>query len=455
MRALPAIVAAITLVAGVVEIYRTHFAQNEIVSLPTSRISDPQGEEKGIVVLLSDADGWGGEEDRMSDALTADGAVVVGVDLPNYYAELGEEKRDCLYLVSDIEELSRQIHRDRDMTTYRAPLVAGIGAGGSLALAIAAQTPFSTIGATLAVDPDPSIALSKILCTPAPKNQVDGGMRYGLTEGGLPNDIDIVFTPEAAEAAREHVEDLKRTHPGIEVSTDTEASEDALLAVSRSVMTAAETSGSPLNLPIVPIEAVPLRNTMAIIYSGDGGWRDIDQKLAAYLKDEGIPVVGVDALRYFWNENTPAQTAADLSRIIATYRQRWNVENVVLIGYSFGANILPATYRLLPKDDQDAVRLVSLLALSHQADFEIAVTGWFGYAGVGKHGDPVDDAKAIEPLKIQCIYGIEEEDTACPDLGEIPGVDIRPRNGGHHFDGDYRALNQLIVDRLSQLLSLM
>lgn len=455
MRALPVIVAALTLVAGAVELYHTQFAQNEIVSLPTSRISDPQVQEKGIVVLLSDADGWGSEEDRMSDALTADGAVVVGVDLPDYYAGLGEEDRDCLYLVSDIEELSRQIHRDRDMTTYRAPLVAGIGAGGSLALAIAAQTPFSTIGATLAVDPDPSIALSKILCTSAPKNQVDGGMRYGLTEGELPNDIDVVFTPEAAKAGREHVEDLKRIHPDIEVTADDEASEEALLAVSRSVMTAAEAAGSPLDLPIVPIEVAPRRNTMAIIYSGDGGWRDIDQKLAAYLKHEGIPVVGVDALRYFWNEKTPAQTATDLSRIIATYRQRWNVENVVLIGYSFGANILPATYRLLPKDDQEAVRLMSLLALSHQADFEIAVTGWLGYPGAGKHGDPVDDLRAIEPLKIQCVYGLEEEDTACPDLGKIPGVDIHPRKGGHHFDGDYRALNQLIVDRLSQLLSVM
>lgn len=455
MKALPVIVATITLLAGAAQFYRAHFVQNEIVSLPTSRISDPQVKEKGIVVLLSDADGWNAREDRMSEALTADGAVVVGVDLPDYYAELGEEKRDCLYLVSDIEELSRQIHRERDMPTYRPPLVAGIGAGGSLALAIAAQTPFSTIGATLAVDPEPSIALSKILCTPAPKNSVVGGMAYGLTEGPLPNAVDVVFTPEALRAGQDHVEDLKRSHPDIEVTGEDEVSEEALLSASRSVLAAAASSGSPLDLPIVPIETVPTRNTMAVIYSGDGGWRDIDEKLAAYLQQDGIPVIGVDALRYFWNERTPEQTAADLSRIIATYRERWNVENVVLIGYSFGANILPATYRLLPKEDRDAVRLVSLLALSHQADFEIAVTGWLGYAGAGKHGDPVDDLRAMEPVKIQCVYGLEEEDTACPDIAEITGADLQSRPGGHHFDGDYRALNRLIVDRLDQLLSMM
>lgn len=455
MKALPVFVAAITLVAGAVELYRTHIAQAEIVSLPTSRISDPQVKEKGIVVLLSDADGWNAREDRMSEALTADGAVVVGVDLPDYYAELGEEERDCLYLVSDIEELSRQIHRDREMTIYRPPLVAGIGAGGSLALAIAAQTPFSTIGATLAVDPEASIPLSKILCTPAPKKNVDGGMSYGLTEGALPNAVDVVFTPEAEKSGREHVDDLKRTHPGIDVTADDDVSEDALLSVSRNLLTASATTGSPLDLPIIPIEAAPTRNTMAIIYSGDGGWRDIDRKLGAYLQEEGIPVVGVDALRYFWNERTPQQTADDLSRIIATYRERWKVDNVVLIGYSFGANILPATYRLLPDDDRDAVSLVSLLALSHQADFEIAVTGWLGYAGAGKHGDPVEDLSAMEPAKIQCIYGIEEEDTACLDVAEIPGVDVQSRKGGHHFDGDYEALTRLIVDRLDRLSPMM
>jgi type IV secretory pathway VirJ component len=451
MKALPVVLAVITLGVAATEFYRTHLAENEIVSLPTSRISDPEGQEKGIVVLLSDAAGWGAREERMSKALTGEGAVVVGVDLPQYYAALGREDRECLYLVSDIEELSRQIHRDRDMATYRPPLVAGIGGGGSLALAIAAQTPFSTIGATLAVDPVASIPLSKILCTPAPKQLAAGGIAYGLTEGALPNAVDVVFTPTGDPAGRSHVDDLRRSHPGIEVIAGTEPPETAFLSATRNVLTAAATSVSPLDLPIVPIEATPTRNTMAVIYSGDGGWRDIDQKLAGHLEEEGIPVVGVDSLRYFWNAKTPDEAAADLSRIIGTYSRRWNVQNVVLIGYSFGANILPATYRRLPENDRNAVRLVSLLALSRQADFEIAVTGWLGYAGMGRHGDPVDDLAQMEPAKIQCIHGVEEKDSACPALEGIAGADIHARPGGHHFDGDYQTLTRLIVDRLDRL----
>ena len=49
---------------------------------------------------------------------------------------------------------------------------------------------------------------------------------------------------------------------------------------------------------------------MAVIYSGDGGWRDIDKDIAGALQEKGIPVVGVDSLRYFWSEKTPDQVAA-------------------------------------------------------------------------------------------------------------------------------------------------
>ncbi|MGO8485037.1 hypothetical protein AB9F39_38660, partial [Rhizobium leguminosarum] len=55
---------------------------------------------------------------------------------------------------------------------YHLPIVAGIGEGGALALAIAAQTPDATIGQTLAVNPVAGIPLAKELCTPASKQVV-------------------------------------------------------------------------------------------------------------------------------------------------------------------------------------------------------------------------------------------------------------------------------------------
>lgn len=422
----------------------------DTASLPTDRLIRPSGEISGLVVLLSDAAGWSPAEEAASRALAADGALVVGVDLPTYYQALRREKRDCLYLVADVEKLSKEIHRLEDLQTYHPPLLAGLGEGATLALAMTAQSPPATIMETVAIDPGRRVALQTPLCTPAPKTPVPGGIVYGLTSGALPQPVSIAFSPQAGQEGRDQAAALKAGHPDIVITDAAARAADLLTDEVRAAFLRNMKTTAPLELPIVVLDAEPHYDTMAVIYSGDGGWRDIDQKLGLYLQEAGVPVVGVDALRYFWSEKSPEQTAADLSRIMAVHMARWNVRKVVLVGYSFGANVLPATYLRLSQADRDAVTLLSLLALSHAADFEISLTGWVGVPGSAKHGDPVDHLNGIEPVKIQCIEGRDDPENACPALRPRldDGVQIITRQGGHHFDGDYRALSAFILERL-------
>lgn len=419
-------------------------------SLPTDRLVKPDGKIAGIVVLLSDGNGWSPDEDRVTADLIARGALVVGVDLPTYYAALRRIKDDCLYLVADVEKLSKDLHRREGLDTYHPPVLMGLGDGATLALAMTAQSPDATIAETLAVNPGALIPLETQLCTPAPKTPVAGGISYGLTPGNLPQPVTIALGNDASAEGRAQVAALKQTHPAITVMESNSPGVDVLEEQGVAAFQRQAAASQPLDLPIVVIDAEPRFDTMAIIYSGDGGWRDIDQQIGAYLEEAGVPVVGVDALRYFWSEKSPEQTASDLSRIIAVHKARWKVSKVVLVGYSFGANVLPATYIKLPPDDQRSVSFLSLLALSHAADFEIAVTGWLGVAGAAKHGDPVDHLAGIEAAKIQCIEGDDDDESACPALRPrvADGVEIVTREGGHHFDGDYRALTGFILDRI-------
>jgi type IV secretory pathway VirJ component len=123
------------------------------------------------------------------------------------------------------------------------------------------------------------------------------------------------------------------------------------------------------------------------------------------------------------------------------------VSNVILIGYSFGADVLPAAYNLLPKADKSRIKQISLLALSREVDYEISVTGWLGVAGDGKGGDTVADIAKIDASLVQCVYGTDEDDDPCPDL-KGRGVETVPIEGGHHFDEDYEALGKRIVESL-------
>jgi type IV secretory pathway VirJ component len=427
-------------------------ADDGIVSLPQDRISAPDdGSMTGVVVIISDANGWDMTEQAALETVVAGGAIAVGVDLRVWRAALSREtERDCLFLPTDIERLSRQLHRSHTADFYRPPRILGIGEGGTLALAIAAQTPngsfAETIGETLAVDPAEAIALPKPLCTPASRRETARGTAYGLSPGKLPNPVRIAFSTAAEETGREHAASLQASHPDVVLADGEGGPARVLSAEAADLVARLKPDDAALDLPVVEDIVTPSHDTVAIFYSGDGGWREIDQRISARLNEQGVPVIGVDALRYFWSEKTPEETAADLSSMIAHYRKRLGVSRVVLIGYSFGANILPKVYGLLPEGDRNAVTLLSLLALSHQADFEIVLGSWVGISGPARHGDPVEHLATVEAAKIQCVYGLDEEDTACPALEPRvgDGLDLVARPGGHHFDENY----ELVADRI-------
>lgn len=420
--------------------------------IPSPHILLPKEKPAAMVVLLSDAGGWTQKEQAIADTLSGDKSVVIGIDLKAYLASLAKDDGDCIYTVSDIESLSQQIQRAVGSDAYQLPIIAGVGAGGAMALAIAAQTPPATIGQTLAVDPQEGIALDKQLCTPADKVKKGDRMVYGLTDGALPDPISVVFTQAASAEGRSHVAALVAKHADI---TQEDSDDDAYTTLSDHLTDLIESesdAGNPFGLPLTVLDAKPTRDTMAVIYSGDGGWRDIDKEVGDVLQQEGVPVVGFDSLHYFWSERDPQATADDLAKVMSYYRKHWNVRNVLLIGYSFGADILPRTFNLLPAGERAHVRQVTLMALSHVVDYKISVLGWLGASGEGQGGDPLDDIKRIDPSLVQCIYGTDEEDDACPEL-KGTGVDVIGIDGGHHFDEDYPALTRRVLDALDRRLA--
>ncbi|CDZ54880.1 AcvB/VirJ family lysyl-phosphatidylglycerol hydrolase [Neorhizobium galegae] len=422
--------------------------------IPQPRILVPNNgsELEGIVFLISGGQGWGAREDTEAQKLLAAGAAVVGIDFPSYIKSLGADDGECVYMVSDIEDVSQQVQRRIGNPQYRHPIVAGIGEGGALALAMISQSPNATIDEAIAVDPLAGVPLAKELCTPASKQKVGDRTVYGFDDGALPAAVTIISTATADAAGKAHGLRLKQDHPEVELSNSSETSDVALSQALAARITATGRTNQPLDLPLTVLQAKPAMNTMAVIFSGDGGWRDLDSEVGGYLQSQGIPTIGLDSLRYFWSERTPQTTADDLAKIIEYYRRQWGVQNVLLVGYSFGADVLPAAYNLLPTSDRVRVKQITLLGLSKEVDYEISVTGWLGVAGDGKGGDPMADIVKIDPKLIQCVYGTDEDDDPCPTLKD-KGVEVVPIEGGHHFDENYQALGKRIRDSLQTRLS--
>ncbi len=408
----------------------------------TVRLYIPARAADDLVFLFSDVSGWSTPLTDAATALTARGAVVVGVDLGEYLRGLAASDDGCHYLLSEVEFLSQTLQRELRFNRYASPILAGVGAGGTLAYAALAQSPAATVAGAVSLDPAPALRTRVPLCPGAPSSPVPGGgFRYG-PRSGLPG----WWRLGAPTPMPEYLKGLlSGTRATVVVTSEKEPLAARLEALIAPALLAAPTPSTAVeDLPLVEYPVSNTGRIMAVIFSGDGGWRDIDKQVGEILQKRGVPVVGVDCLRYFWREKSPEEVAVDLAEIIRVYERRWNRDAIILAGYSFGADILPFAYNRLPPEVRRDVVQLSLLGLESTATFEIKIADILGKAPPDEGPLVLPEIRQIEAGKIQCFYGEDEDDTLCRDAA-LAAAEIIHTSGGHHFDGDYAALADDIV----------
>jgi type IV secretory pathway VirJ component len=215
------------------------------------------------------------------------------------------------------------------------------------------------------------------------------------------------------------------------------------VALAALVLTAGAPLPAPASISQIPITSGKAGDTLAVLYSGDGGWGALDETLARHLADNGVPTVGVNSLTYFRTRRSPAGAAEDLASALRAYEGLWGRKNVVLIGYSFGADALPAILPLLPDDLRAQVSHVVLIGTGPSGDLMFHPASWLNLAA--RDSFPVRPAiDALKGVKITCVYGDKERADICPTLPDAEVAKIR-LPGGHHFNGDYAALGDAVL----------
>ena len=397
-------------------------------------VTRPAGAMRGFVVLFSRAGGWRASDQQAADALAKDGVMVVGVDTSRYVANAAPQPETCHNLVGDVENISHQLQREAQLSRYFLPVVAGTGEGGTLATRMISTAPSNTLSGAASVDPDAKLDARFNPCPPDPT----------ISRGnGLPGFVEIAATTTAAIDAPAPIGGKPVPVRRLAANTSTADAMVALVTPHLRVHEADEQDVS--DLPLIELPAAHPTDMLAIVISGDGGWRDLDKTIAEALQKKNVSVVGVDALRYFWSTKSPAQTSHDLARIMETYGARWHTRHVALIGYSFGADVMPFAYNRLPEPLRAKVSQMALLGFAHNADFQIRVTGWLGMPASSEALPAMPEVAKVPPAIVQCIYGEDEEDTLCPALVKT-GASVIRTPGGHHFGHDYSSLADTILD---------
>jgi type IV secretory pathway VirJ component len=390
-----------------------------------------------MVVYLSDRAGWSGEDDRIVQALRSDGSVVLGVDLSVYAKALDADDGECLYVVGEITDLAQTAQRQLGIQTYLPPIVAGRGEGATFAYAALADAPANTLGGAVAAGFENRLTLRLPFCPGATATKSAEGYSYAY---------DIALSQPAvllvAEADADRMTSAVTERP--EITVDVLDPADTAGQVASAVSSLVSTMQPFGDLPAIDLPSATPARAVAILVSGDGGWRDLDKTIGEWLSTQGIHVVGLDALRYFWSRRTPEELARDTGKLLRRVDPKGALP-VMLIGYSFGADTIPFAFPLLPKAVQDRTRVIALMAPGLSTSFQVTISGWLG---IDDSGYDIPPAVARLPAaKVVCVYGKEETDTACLDPA-LNGMAIVATEGGHHFDGDYESLARRFLDRL-------
>jgi type IV secretory pathway VirJ component len=451
-----------------------------------------------VVLFFSGDGGWNLGVVDMARTLSEMDALVVGINLPRYLAELAKSNEACSYPASDAELLSKYVQKKLGLPTYTPPVLVGYSSGATLVYALLAEAPPNTFKGAISMGFCPDLPLHKPLCAghgltwgPGPKGK---GFSFKPTDSleqpwvafqGL---IDQVCSPRDVEAYVRQVKNgeavmLPKVGHGFSVPANWEAQfKQAFQRLTAGVepghapaSPASPSPGGPAgrgpaarppatpatlapgavpappasalpavtDLPLVEVPAKqPAGDLLAVIVSGDGGWAGIDREVANDLAAKGVPVVGLNSLQYFWNTRTPDGAAADLQRIARHYLAAWGRQQLLLAGYSLGADVLPFMASRLPPDLLGRVRLIVLLGPSRRTSFEFHLTDWLG-GGSGGDRPVLPEVAKLRGKPLLCLYGQEEQDSLCTELGGLgKAVSFQ---GSHHFGGDYASLADRIL----------
>ncbi|HWW32416.1 MAG TPA: AcvB/VirJ family lysyl-phosphatidylglycerol hydrolase [Steroidobacteraceae bacterium] len=423
----------------------------------------PEGAPKSVAIFLSGDGGWELGVINMAKALRDGGAVVVGADIRRYLASLGQAAAKpaapCQMMAADFEALSHQVQKEIGMREYHVPVLIGYSSGATVVYAALVQSPPGTFAGALSLgfcaDQDFSGAE---LCpgaglhyTPNKQHELVLAPAPGLKQPWIAfqGQKDEVCSPKAvdefaAEIKNGAVVQLPLVGHGFSVERNWMPQFRA--AYARLTAPVEAPPARPPEIGDLPVNEVPASGSsteLALLLTGDGGWAGLDQELAARLAASGVPTVGLNSLKYFWSERTPDETTRDVARLMRHYLAAWNKQRVLLVGYSFGADVLPFVVNRLPPELRARIASVSLLGIDSNASFEVSVADWVGSADGGSPTRP--EVATLAHVPVLCIYGEGESDSICPGLPAASGVSRAQIGKGHHFSGEYATLADRIL----------
>lgn len=192
---------------------------------------------------------------------------------------------------------------------------------------------------------------------------------------------------------------------------------------------------------------VPPR-TVAVLFSGDMGLHvGMGPRIAGRLAADGVPVFAASSLAEFRRRHTPDETRAFVAATVRRGLAYAHADRAILIGQSFGADMLQVGATGLPDDLRRKVQMVALVVPGDTVIFRASPAELFDWVRPDAWALPT--ARRLTWAPAICIYGREETSSLCPRLSlpnmqrvALPG----PHSLNHDHDALYAVLRRKIVE---------
>lgn len=208
--------------------------------------------------------------------------------------------------------------------------------------------------------------------------------------------------------------------------------------------------GGPIYYDVAPSRPTPpaAKGLAVVLVSGDMGFKiGMGPQIARRFAADGIPVVGVSSLAYFRHERTPAEIQALIADAARRALAFGHADRLILIGQSFGADMMHVGLPGLPADLRAHVKMVALVVPTDTVFYRASPSELFNWAKPDAMALPT--GRQLTWVPALCVQGAEEKDSLCPMLTQ-PNMRRVALPGGHnlHHDPDalYRALRSGIAD---------
>jgi type IV secretory pathway VirJ component len=405
-----------------------------------------------VVICISGDGGWNSGIEGIALHLKNENTLLIGVDIRQVFKNMKKSKSACLYPAADFERMSQFVQKKLKYQTYNVPILLGYSSGATLVYGLVAQAPQNTFRAGIALGFCPDININKPLCTGSGKftstklqnakgydlgpvenlktpfislqGQNDQVCNYEKTVSFLKNisNVQIVSLPKVGHGygqEKNWLPQLMQVYNNIIEKKEAYIPDDVT---------------KKLNLPlhITTSTKDKVSPYMVVFISGDGGWTDFDQQMASAFAIKGAPVIGLDALKYFWQKKSPEETTTDILKVMETYAEEWKKEKILLVGYSFGADIIPFVYNRIPEKIKNNIVGLGLLSPSKETDFEVHVSELLDIDNASSGFSVPNEINKISNIHPICFFGKDEDDSPIKEISKETAKIIY-LDGGHHY----------------------